>query len=176
MKATVVLLSAVAVLATTASAAQRPVAVGTRSSASLLRLPRASRAGEQALWGHIKSFTRKGGRWEMRFDPGLLLFGAAAEQAAFEDTGSRDVANDSYTVEESHRLFTYVVASTAPVTVLTAGLKATRISVLEFAQIVAGKNPKRRPLFGRPAEFGFWIRVGMKYPNPVVSIDEQYHP
>jgi hypothetical protein len=176
MKATVVLLSGVAVLATTATAAQRPVTVGTRSSASLLRLPRASRAGEQTLWGHIKSFTRKGRRWEMKFDPGLLLFGAAAEQAAFEDTGSRDVPNDSYTVEESHRLYTYIAAPKAPVTVLTAGLKATKISVSEFAQIVAGKNPKRRPLFGRPAEFGFWIRVGTKYPNPVVSIDQQYHP
>ena len=24
--------------------------------------------------------------------------------------------------------------------------------------------------------FGFWIRVGDKYPNPVLSLDQQYQP
>ena len=176
MKATVVLFSAIAVLASTASASQRPLAATRSVSPSLLRLPRATRAGEQTLWGRSKALTRKGGRWEMKFDPGLLLFGAAAEQAAFEDTGSRDVPNDSYTVEESHRLYTYVVSSGASVTVLTAALKPTTVDVPEFAQILRGMNPKHRPLFGQPKRSGFWIRVGTKYPNPVVSIDEQYHP
>lgn len=176
MKATVVSVVALAVLATVASASQRPLVAGAGTSSSLLRLPRTTRAGEQTLWGHIKSLARKGGRWEMKFDPGLLLFGSAAEQAAFEDTGSRDVPNDSYEVEESHRLYTYVVSSTAPVTILTAGLKATQSTVSELAQIVRGRNPNRRPLFGRPKDFGFWIRIGTKYPNPVLSLDEQYHP
>jgi hypothetical protein len=176
MKAIVVLLSAIAVLASTASASQRPLAATRSLSASLLRLPRATRPGEQTLWGHIKSLRRSGGRWEMKFDPGLLLFGAAAEQAAFEDTGSRDVPNDSYTVDESHRPYTYVVSSGASVTVLTDALKATQIDVSEFAQILRGINPKHRPLFGQPKSSGFWIRVGSKYPNPIVSIDEQYRP
>jgi hypothetical protein len=176
MKATVVFFGAVAVLATIASASQRPLAAGASTSSSLVRLPRTTRAGEQTSWGHIKSITRKAGSWEMKFDPALLLFGSAAEQASFEDTGSRDVPNDSYVVEEGHRLYTYVVPSTAPVTILTAGLKTTEITVSEFAQILQGRNPKRRPLFGRPKDFGFWIRVGTKYPNPILSLDEQYHP
>jgi hypothetical protein len=176
MKAIVLALSVVAALAATGSAAPRPAAVGSRSSTALLRLPRTSPAGEQTLWGHLKSLTRKGGRWQLKFDPGLLLRGTAAEHAAFEDTGSSDVPNDSYTVEESHRLYTFTLSASAPVTVLVNGPKTARISVSELAQILAGKNPKKRPLFGRPADFGFWIGVGSKYPNPVVSIDEQYQP
>jgi hypothetical protein len=175
LKSTIILLFAIAVLASAASAS-RPFARGTSTSASLLRLPRATRGGEQTLWGHVKSLTRKGGRWELKFDPGLLLFGAAAEQAAFEDTGSRDVPNDAYTVEESHRLFTYVVSPRASVSILTKGLETVKIGVPEFAKILRGKNPNHRRLFGQPRSSGFWIRVGFKYPNPVLAIDEQYHP
>jgi hypothetical protein len=177
MKAALVLLSALALLAATASASQRPLAARTSTSPSLLRLPRATRAGEQTLWGHIRSLTRKSGAWQMKFDPVLLLFGTAAEQAQFEDTGMRGpVANDSYALEESHRAYTFAVSSRATITVLTKGLRSATVGISEFAQILRGRNPKGRPLFGQPKTSGFWIRVGMKYPNPVLSIDEQYHP
>lgn len=177
MKAIVVLLSVVAVLASTASASERPFAARGSMSPSLLPLPRATRAGEQTMWGHIHSLARNRGRWEMKFDPALLLFGAAAEQAQFEDTGMRGpVANDSYAVEESHRLYTYVVSPGASVTVLTKRLNPADVDLPEFAQIMLGKNPKHRRLFGQPRASAFWIRVGTKYPNPVLSIDEQYHP
>jgi hypothetical protein len=177
MKAIFVLLGVLAVLVATASASQRPLTARATGSPSLLRLPRATRAGEQVLWGHIRSFTRTSGRWQMKFDPGLLLFGTAAEQAQFEDTGMKGpVANDSYTVEESHRVYTFTVSPRATITVLTKGLRTATVGVSEFAQILLGRNPKRRPLFGQPKRSGFWIRVGTKYPNPVGSIDEQYQP
>lgn len=71
-----------------------------------------------------------------------------------------------------------LVARTAHVTVLTrrgAGpIPATTISVDELAQIVSGENPKHRQLTQRKA--GFWIRVGSAYPNPVISLDQQYQP
>jgi hypothetical protein len=175
MRATMILLGAVAIFVATASASQRPLAANP-SATALLRLPRATRAGETSLWGHVKVLVRKRGRVEMRFDPGLTLHGVTAEHAALEDTGSKDVPNDVYTIEEGHRLLTYVVPLATPVTILTSGPHTTKISADEFAQIVAGKNPKQRPLFGRPTDFGFWIRVGTKYPNPVLSIDEQYQP
>jgi hypothetical protein len=174
MKATVVLLGAVAALVATASGSSPQVASG--STSGLLRLPRATRAGEVSLWGHIKSLAHRGGQWEMKFDPGLPLHGATAEHAALEDTGSKDVPNDVYIVEEGRRRLTYVVSRSASVTILTAGLKATKISLPELAQIVVGKNPNGRRLFGRPTAFGFWIRVGLRYPNPVLSIDQQYQP
>jgi hypothetical protein len=31
-------------------------------------------------------------------------------------------------------------------------------------------------LGGLLARSAFWIRVGDKYPNPAVSLDQQYHP
>ena len=167
-------IAVVGVFMSTASAA--PLTTTRASSPDLLLLPRATPAGQQTLFGHIKSLARAGGKWKLRFDPALLLSGAAAEQEAFEETGSRDVPNDSITFDETHRLLTYVVAPTATVTIITRGLNPTTISVAELSQIVAGKNPAHRKLFGDPKGFGFWIRVGDKYPNPVLTIDEQYHP
>ena len=112
----------------------------------------------------------------MRFDPALLLHGVTAERAALEDTGSSDVPNDSYTLELGHRLLTYVVASNATVDVITKGLGTATIPVSELAQVLKGKNPKNRPLFDRTNGLGYWMRVGDKYPNPVLSLDQQYHP
>jgi hypothetical protein len=166
---------ALATMAVVASS-RVPAAPARSTGPTLLRLPRATPAGQTTVFGHIKSLTREGGRWEMRFDPALVLKGAAAEQAAFEDTGSRDVPNDSYTLEEGHRLVTYVVSSKAPVTVLTRGLGTATITVAELSQILKGKNPKHRLLFDRANGLGYWVRVGDKYPNPVLSLDQQYQP
>ncbi len=139
-------------------------------------LPRATPAGQTTVFGHIKSLARTGGKWKLRFDPAMLLTGATAEQEAFEETGSRDVPNDSLTFDETHHLLTYVVAPSATVTIITQGLETTTVSVGELGKILAGKNPAHRKLFGDPKGFGFWLRVGNKYPNPVLTIDEQYHP
>ncbi len=130
-------------------------------------------APQQVLYGHITSLTRKAGGYELKFDPAWWLTGSAAAQAKLEDTGSKDVPNDYYIVEEGHRLLTYVVASSARATVLTRE-GATRVTVAELAQIVAGRNPNHRKLLEPKA--GFWIRVGSKYPSPVVSFEQQYQP
>jgi hypothetical protein len=134
---------------------------------------------EVAFYGHIKSMARKGSHFEVRFDPAWLLFGVTADRAAVEAGALQPgghVANDSYTVEGGHQLLTFVVLSTAHVTVLTKGLRPTAIPVSELAQLIAGKNPRHRLLFDPSNSSGFWIRVGNKYPNPAVSLDQQYHP
>jgi hypothetical protein len=51
-----------------------------------------------------------------------------------------------------------------------------QISVAELAQILKGENPNGRKLFGDTKSFGFWIRVDYRYPNPVISLDQQYQP
>lgn len=175
MKVTVYVLAALAVLASTASASQRPLATR-HTAAPLLRLPRATQAGETSLWGHIHSLARRGGRWEMTFDPGLPLHGVTAEHAALDDTGSRDVPNDVYVLDEEHRLLMYVVRPDARATVLTRGPTQTSVRLSELAQLLADRNPRGRPLFGRPKSFGYWIRIGASYPSPVLSIDAQYQP
>ena len=177
MKKLLLVVAVIAVSSISLSAASAAPGCGDgASSAALLRLPRATPAGQTTLFGHIASLGRKNGRWEMRFDPALLLTGATAAQAAFEDTGSRDVPNDSYTLEEGHRLLTYVVSPYATVTVLTRGLRPVQIRVSELAAILHGQNPMHRALFDRANGLGYWIRVGDKYPSPVLSLDQQYHP
>lgn len=139
----------------------------TRSCGAAGPLPRATQAGETTVFGHIKTLRRTGARFRLQFDPALWLSGLPAERAAFQDTGSTDVPNDYYIVDESHRLLTYVVPARAKVTVvkLGAGVCSSRVSVATLSRIVA-----------RGTRFGFWIRVSRKYPSPVVSLDQQYQP
>ena len=183
MKTSLAILAGAVVVAATVSVSSRvlaaPAAPSARRGVALLRLPPAAPAGQTVLWGHIKSLGRKGGRFEMRFDPAWLLKGVTAERAAVEDGVLRPgepVPNDYYIVEEGHRLLTYVVAANAHVTILGRGLQTIEITVSELSQIVKGKNPKNRQLFDRARGLGYWIRVGNKYPNAVRSLDQQYQP
>jgi hypothetical protein len=131
---------------------------------------------QEVVYGHIKSMKRVGGRYEMRFDPAWFLHGVAAERAAAEDKAIRPgepVPNDYYIVEEGHRLLTFVVAANAHVSVLTRQGSAS-INVAELAQLVQGKNPNHRQLTEPKA--GYWIRIGAKYPNPAIALDQQYQP
>ncbi|HET7555586.1 MAG TPA: hypothetical protein VFJ75_08035 [Gaiellaceae bacterium] len=145
------------------------------AGASALQAASESSPAQGPLYGHVESITRQGDRFVMRFDPAWWLTGLAAERAC----GCKPVANDHYVVDESHKLLTFAVRRDARATVLVSGsrhVSPVSISVAELAQIVAGKNPKHRPLLGRTAGYGFWIRVGTQYPNPVVSLEQQYQP
>jgi hypothetical protein len=157
MKATVVLVIAVAVLVTAGSASPRRSA--RPRCGPLLLLPRAASAGEFTLFGHIKSLKRKGARFELRFDPALWLTGVTAARAKLEDTGFSDVPNDYYIREEGHRLLTYKVPTTTPVTVLARGTCTTRTT----AAVLARSHPQA----------GFWIRIHI---DTVRSLDQQYQP
>ena len=129
---------------------------------------------EVVEYGYIKSLKSKGSGFELRFDPAWLLTGKTANQAALEDTGSSDVPNDNYVVNESTRAYTYIVPASAHVRVLTTGanLSGTPITVAQLAQIVAGKNPLPKPLF-ESISTGFW----MSFRNDKVeSLEQQYHP
>jgi hypothetical protein len=161
------LFSATRLVAGTAS----PAAVDRQSG--LLLLPRATPAGQVSLYGHVKTMKRKGGRYEMGFDPAWFTSGLTASRAALEDTGSGDVPNDNYVIEEGHRLLTFVVPTNARVTVLTngaKGLSATRIPVGELARIVNG-GPHRK--LYEPLDSGVWIRVKV---DTVKTLDQQYRP
>ena len=146
---------------------------GTSASAgpSLFAPPR-----ELVLYGHVKSLVKKGRRYELRFDPALWLGGLTANRAAIEDgviKAGEAVPNDYYVREEGHRLLTYRVPATAHVTVLTRGPRSMVIPISELAQIVVGKNPRRRPLFDRENFLGYWIRVAV---DTVRALDQQYQP
>jgi hypothetical protein len=129
----------------------------------------------QVQFGYLKSLTRKGGGFELKFDPAWFLMGETASAAAAEDGAvepGEPVPNDNYVVDEGHRLLTYKVPTSARVTVLTEGPDGTPITVSQLAQLVAGKNPLPKPLF-EPIRTGFWIRVRI---DTVRALDQQYHP
>ena len=115
-------------------------------------------------FGHIQSLKRSEGGYVLRFDPAEYLTGVTASDAMQEDTGSSDVANDNYVVDEGHRLFTYRVPADAHVTVLADGVDGTPITVAQLAKIVKG---------GEPLETGVWILYEV---DTVRSIDQQYVP
>ena len=115
-------------LVTAAAAAGVAVA-----STRFVRTPPAAPVGQQVFFGHVKTLKRTGARWLLRFDPAWFLSGLTASRAKLEDTGSSDVPNDNYRVEEGHRLLTFIVAPSARVTVLvneaTKGIVSKPITV-----------------------------------------------
>src|SRR3989454_11770799 len=129
---------------------------------------------EVVEFGYIRSLKPKASGFEMRFDPAWLLTGKTANQAALEDTGSSDVPNDSYVVNESPRAYTYIVPANAQVRVLTAGanLHRTPITVAQVAQLANGKNPLPKPLFEHIST-GFWVTIRN---DRIESLEQQYRP
>jgi len=126
----------------------------------------------QIQFGHIRSLKRSEGDYVLRFDPAQYLTGVTASNAMLEDTGSSDVANDNYVVDEGHRLFTYKVPADAHVTVLADGVEGSPITVAQLAKLVKGKDPLGQPLF-EPLETGVWILIEI---DTVRAIDQQYVP
>jgi hypothetical protein len=158
----------------------RPGPAAAPVAAGLVRLPRATPAGDVSLFGRVASLRRAGRNYELRFDPALLLRGVTATRAAVADgvvPPGEPVPNDSYTRDEGHRLLTFIVPVAARATVVTTrgtrGLTSTSVTVPELAQIVHGRNPRRRPLLVPGNGLGFWIRVSV---DTVRSLDQQYHP
>jgi hypothetical protein len=171
---------ALIVVAAAAGVLVASVAAGSRSSARAEQPAMYSPPREVVLYGHIRSLTRTGARYQLRFDPALWLSGTTANRAAVEDGAISPgdvVPNDYYIRDETHRLLTYRVPPFARATVITfggsPGLRSTRIAVSELAQIVKGRNPKRRRLFVPGNRLGFWIRVAT---DTVRTLDQQYQP
>jgi hypothetical protein len=126
----------------------------------------------QIQFGHIASIKRRHGAYMLRFDPAQYLTGVTASDAVLEDTGSSDVPNDAYVVDEGHRLFSYRVPADARVSVLADGVEASPITVAQLAQLLKGGDPLGHPLF-EPLETGVWILVEI---DTIRSIDQQYVP
>jgi hypothetical protein len=177
MKRSLIFVAGAVLLAATVFASGRLFAASSPSSAAASSATVATPCGDVALYGHIKSLTAKGDHFEMRFDPAWFLSGVTASRAKLEDTGSSEVPNDNYVVEEGHRLLTYLVPATAEITVLSrtgelpgAGFPSTAITASELAQLVDGKEPVK---LAEPLESGFWMHVNI---DTVCSLQQQYRP
>ena len=167
-------LVAVAMLASLRIWSTPASSAATSKQANFLLLPPAAPAGQMVLYGHVKKLKRVGGHYELGFDPAWFTSGITASRAHKEDTGSSDVPNDNYTVEEGHRLLWYILPAGTRITVLTnqvtKGISATPISAAELSRIVNG-GPHRK-LF-EPLDSGVWIRI---HNDTVKELDQQYKP
>jgi|ERR1700693_3280920 len=175
MKLSLVIFATIAVLVAAVFASLRLFDASASSSATAK--PKPCGPDAVALFGHIKSLTRTGDHFEMRFDPAWFLSGVTASRAALEDTGSSDVPNDNYIVEEGHRLLTYLVPRTAHITVLSrtgklagTGFPSTAITVSQLAQLVKGAKPVK---LAESLESGFWMHVNI---DAACSLEQQYRP
>jgi hypothetical protein len=172
MKNAVVAAGALVVLALAVAASPAPSSPESAAADAQMYSP------PSVLWhyGYVRSLARKGSRWELRFDPALWLGGVTANRAAEEDRVIRPgegVPNDYYIRNDRPRAITFLVPASAKATVLTTGrgIRSTRVPLAELAEIVKGRNPRRRALMG--PGLGFWISVKV---DTVRSLDQQYQP
>ena len=163
MKTLVLAVAACAVLAVSVAAAP--------TETSFFSPPR-----ELVYYGHVTAVKRVGAGFEVRVDPAIWLTGESANRAAREDKvipAGEPVPNDYYVREDGHRLLTFFAAPGARATVLTyAGqILSTRVPLTELAEIVKGRNPKKRKLY--EPKNGYWIRVAG---DRALTLDQQYTP
>jgi hypothetical protein len=136
----------------------------------------ASAKCENRIFGHVSSIEPKGDGYVLRFDPAMFTSGVTANAAAAEDgviAPGEPMPNDNYVVDESHRLYTYLLPADAAVTVLTnngTGILSTPITVAELRQLLRGEKPVE--LF-EGLDTGFWMRYQV---DTVCSLDQQYKP
>ena len=176
MKVAVIVLAGVSAVALVAAAIFAGLYFTDDSDSS--SSPAAAAPCGDRMYGHISTLKPDGDGYRLRFDPAWFTSGVTANEAAAEDGAvepGQPVPNDNYVVDESHRLYTYLVPSDAHVTVLTrngdpANFGATKVTVAELADLVAGEKPV--DLF-EPLDSGVWIAVNV---DTVCSLDQQYHP
>ena len=127
---------------------------------------------ETVLYGQLESLTKKGSSYELRFDAALFLGGETANAAAAEDGAvepGEPVPNDSYVVDEGHRLLTYRVPADATLTVVALGPENIPVTIEALAKMVAGDQAAP----WQPITSGFWLRART---DRVLSLDQQYRP
>jgi hypothetical protein len=174
-KLTLIVLALVAIVGSAVFASTRLWAASpAKSSQAAAAQPCGS---ELVLFGHVKSLTPKGDHFELQFDPAWFTSGLTASRAQLQDTGSGDVANDNYVIEEGHRLLTYIVRSNAHITVLTRkgalnsdGFPSTSITPAQLGELLAGKEPVK---LLEPLDTGLWMHIHV---DTVCSLEQQYQP
>jgi hypothetical protein len=131
--------------------------------------------GEQHLFGYIRSLAMEGDTYRMRFDPAIFTTGRTANIAAAEDhviAPGEPMPNDNYVVNESKRVYLYLVPPSTPVRVLTpaSNVDGSQITVAQLAQLAAGEKPVK--LF-EGLETGFWMWV---HGDTACDLQQQYRP
>jgi hypothetical protein len=144
---------------------------------TVVATPSPVKTGKQWLHGQIRFVRRDGDRYLLGFDPSSFLSGITANVALAQDqhqsclaASCPPVPNDNYVVDESHRVYTYVLPATARGTVLRTSSDAQTITAAQLASLVAGTSTLK--LF-EPLESGVWLLVRI---DTVQTFAQQYVP
>lgn len=134
-------------------------------------------SGDQWFHVQVHSVERDGGHYLIQVDPSWFLSGIAANVALAQDEHRRcapdacePVPNDNHVVDESHRLYTFVLPATTTGTVLMSSGNRRSITAAQLRAIVAGTSPLK--LF-EPLQSGVWILVHI---DTVRTFAQQYVP
>ena len=127
---------------------------------------------QQQWLGHIRSLTRSGPNYLMRFDQVLWLSAATAKQFKREHPSSHMHTGGHIIYDPDHQLYTLIVPvqARAAIVTKTKGKIAERsISIPQLARLVAGE----KVLGGKALQPNapFWIIFQQ---DTVVEIDQQY--
>ena len=133
--------------------------------------------GKQWLHGEIRFVKRSGDHFLLGFDPSWFLSGIAANAAMAADQHTpcapescEPVPNDNYVVDESHRVFTYLLPAATRGTVLVTSSDRRSITAEQLFTLVA--NPSSMKLF-EPLQSGMWLLVHI---DAVEAFAQQYVP
>jgi hypothetical protein len=136
----------------------------------------------QWLYGHIASMKPVQGGYEMMFDPALFLGGIAANYAAAQAQGvhcdpsaCQSVPNDYLVVDESHRLYAFLLPTNAEIHVMlkqTNYFPEARITAAQLAALVATGKAQGVELF-ETLDSGVWIEDDF---GTVRAVYQQYRP
>lgn len=154
---------------------------GTRTIVRTVQSPLNAGSGDLRIIGQIRTLTRVGDHYELRFDPEWFLSGITANVALAQDlhqhckpSACPPVPNDNYRVDESHRTYVYILPLWTHGTVLlrtSRGLTpGVRISAPQLARLLERRS--RLKLF-EPLSSGVWLQVHV---DTVRSFAQQYVP
>jgi hypothetical protein len=128
--------------------------------------------------GHVVSMQQTAGGYFVRFDPEIDLVGIAGNVAMAQDQHlacaprrCAAVPNDVYTIDETHRAYTFFMPAATKGTVLTPrhNVDGAPVTASQFAAIVAGRGEK---LF-EPLESGVQITVHV---DTITHFAQLYRP
>jgi len=144
---------------------------------TVVSTPPPATTGKQWLHGEIRFVRRSGEHFLLGFDPSWFLSGVTANAALAQDQHQTcapescpPVPNDNYVVDESHRVFTYLLPRSARGTVLVSSSDRRTITAAQLFRLVAHGGP---PKLFEPLQSGVWLLVRI---DTVQTFAQQYVP
>jgi hypothetical protein len=134
-------------------------------------------------FGYVKSITRLGTAYKLRFDLGVRLSGETAVRACIENDGcpprTTGFPDDVYQHDLGYVL-TYRVPPNARVLMVAAGRPTPiRVTPAELYSFMRGRDPRHLRLMDPTLKhLGFYVETKPRYPgfDEATRLEQAYHP